>query len=319
MLAVFSLVAPIFGLIGLGLLTAKIRWLDASAGRILAQFGYKVAMPALLFRTLSSVGMPEASPLSLIASYVLAITATWLLATLATRVILRRPAGDAPSIAMGSCFGNGVMLGIPLLLGAFGNAAATPIAVLVTIETIYLWVLATLHMEVASRGIGSISFGAVWAILRDVATNPMVASITLGIAWAATGLTIPPLADRLLALLAQSAVPVSLFALGMTLAAYGIAGQIRTLSLILILKMAIYPAMALLLAHHVFELPPAWTAALLVFTSMPVGANAFVFAARYDRAIGSVSAAVAVSTAIAVVSVTAILAVLQIMGLVATP
>jgi malonate transporter and related proteins len=77
--------------------------------------------------------------------------------------------------------------------------------------------------------------------------------------------------------------------------------------------------MALVLAHYVFELPPVWTAALLVFTSMPVGANAFVFASRYERAIGSVSAAVAVSTAIAVVSMTAILAVLQIMGLAATP
>lgn len=319
MLAVFSLVAPIFGLIGLGLLTAKIQWLDASAGRILAQFGYKVAMPALLFRALSSADMPQSSPLHLVASYFLAITATWILATLSTRFILRRPAEDAPSIAMGSCFGNGVMLGIPVLLGAFGNAAATPIAFLVTIETIYLWVLATLHMEIALRGVRSISFAAVWAILRDVAANPIVASVILGIAWAATGLTIPPLADRLLALLAQSAVPVSLFALGMTLAAYGIAGQLPTLSLILALKMAIYPTMALLLAHYVFELPPVWTAALLVFTSMPVGANAFVFAARYDRAIGSVSAAVAVSTAIAVVSVTAILAVLQTMGLAATP
>lgn len=317
MLAVFSLVAPIFGLIGLGLFTAKIQWLDANAGRILAQFGYKVAMPALLFRALSSADMPDSSPVHLVASYFIAITTTWILATLATRVILRRPAEDAPSIAMGACFGNGVMLGIPLLLGAFGNAAATPIAFLVTIETIYLWVLATLHMEVAQRGVRSISFGAVWAILLDVAANPIVASVILGIAWAATGLTIPSLADRLLALLAQSAVPVSLFALGMTLAAYGIAGQVRTLSLILILKMAIYPALALALAHYVFELPPVWTAALLVFTSMPVGANAFVFAARYDRAVGSVSAAVAVSTAIAVVSVTVILAVLQMIGLAA--
>jgi malonate transporter len=255
----------------------------------------------------------------LIASYFLAISAPWLIATLATRVVLRRPAEDAPSIAIGSCFGNGVMLGIPLLLGAFGNAAATPIAFLVTLETIYLWILGTLHMEIASRGVRSISFGAVWAILRDVAANPIVASVILGIVWATTGLTIPPLADRLLALLAQSAVPVSLFALGMTLAAYGIAGQMRTLSLILILKMAIYPALALVLAHYVFALPPVWTAALLVFTSMPVGANAFVFAARYERAIGSVSAAVAVSTAIAVVSVTAILAMLQVMGLAATP
>jgi malonate transporter len=319
MLAVFSLVAPSFGLIGLGLLTARIQWLDASAGRILAQFGYKVAMPALLFRTMSAADMPASSPLNLVASYFLAISATWLIATLATRVVLRRPAEDAPSIAIGSCFGNGVMLGIPLLLGAFGNAAATPIAFLVTLETIYLWILGTLHMEIASRGVRSISFGAVWAILRDVAANPIVASVILGIVWATTGLTIPPLADRLLALLAQSAVPVSLFALGMTLAAYGIAGQMRTLSLILILKMAIYPALALVLAHYVFALPPVWTAALLVFTSMPVGANAFVFAARYERAIGSVSAAVAVSTAIAVVSVTAILAMLQVMGLAATP
>jgi malonate transporter len=268
---------------------------------------------------MSAADMPASSPLNLVASYFLAISATWLIATLATRVVLRRPAEDAPSIAIGSCFGNGVMLGIPLLLGAFGNAAATPIAFLVTLETIYLWILGTLHMEIASRGVRSISFGAVWAILRDVAANPIVASVILGIVWATTGLTIPPLADRLLALLAQSAVPVSLFALGMTLAAYGIAGQMRTLSLILILKMAIYPALALVLAHYVFALPPVWTAALLVFTSMPVGANAFVFAARYERAIGSVSAAVAVSTAIAVVSVTAILAMLQVMGLAATP
>jgi predicted permease len=319
MLAVFSLVAPIFGLIGLGLFTAKIRWLDAAAARILAEFGYKVAMPALLFRTMSAADMPASSPLDLIASYFLAISTTWLIATGATRVILGRPAEDAPSIAIGSCFGNGVMLGIPLLLGAFGNAAATPIAFLVTLETIYLWVLGTLHMEIASRGLRAISFGAIAGILKDVARNPIVASVIAGIAWAATGLATPPLADRLLALLAQSAVPISLFALGMSLAAYGIAGQVRTLSLILILKMAIYPAMAFALARYVFELPPVWTAALLVFTSMPVGANAFVFAARYDRAVGSVSAAVAVSTAIAVVSVTIVLAVLQMMGLAATP
>jgi len=34
--------------------------------------------------------------------------------------------------------------------------------------------------------------------------------------------------------------------------------------------------------------------------AMPVGANAFLFAAKYDRAVGSVSAAIAVSTVVAV-------------------
>ena len=64
-----------------------------------------------------------------------------------------------------------------------------------------------------------------------------------------------------------------------------------------------------------FGLTPLWAGALAVFTSMPVGANAFVFAARYERAVGSVSAAVAISTLLAVLTVTAMLAVLQALGL----
>jgi predicted permease len=226
-------------------------------------------------------------------------------------LLLRRPAADAPSVAMGACFGNGVMLGIPLILGALGNEAGTPIAILVTVETAYLWILATLHMEVASRGLRSMSFAAVGGILRDVALNPIVGSVLLGIAWAASGLTIPPVVDKLLSLLAQSAIPVALFALGMSLAAYSIKGQVGTMTLICGLKLIFYPALALMFALWVFDLPLIWASALLLFTSMPVGANAFVFAALYDRAVGSVSAAIAVSTVIAVVSVTIVLAILR--------
>jgi malonate transporter and related proteins len=311
MLSVISLIAPVFGLIGLGFLAARLRWLDPSATRALSEFGYRVAVPALLFRVMSSTSMPQVSPLRLLGAYFAAITTIWVLATLATLVLLRRPAADAPAIAMGSCFGNGVMLGIPLILGALGNDAATPIALLVTVETAYLWILATLHMEIAGRGLGSISFAAIGGILRDVARNPIVGSVALGVAWAASGLTIPAIPDKLLALLAQSAIPIALFALGMSLSAYSIKGEIATMTLICALKLAFYPALALTFALWVFELPLLWASALFLFTSMPVGANAFVFAALYDRAVGSVSAAIAVSTVIAVISVTIVLAILR--------
>jgi predicted permease len=311
MLSVISLIAPVFGLIGLGFLAARLRWLDPSATRALSEFGYRVAVPALLFRVMSSTSMPQVSPLRLLGAYFAAITTIWILATLATWALLRRPTADAPVIAMGSCFGNGVMLGIPLILGALGNDAATPIALLVTVETAYLWILATLHMEIAGRGLRSISFAAVGGILRDVARNPIVGSVALGVAWAASGLTIPAIPDKLLSLLAQSAIPIALFALGMSLAAYSIKGEIATMTLICALKLAFYPALALTFALWVFELPLLWASALFLFTSMPVGANAFVFAALYDRAVGSVSAAIAVRTVIAVISVTIVLAILR--------
>lgn len=319
MLAILSLVVPVFGLIGLGFLAARLRWLEAGATRALAEFGYKIAVPALLFRAMASVGMPEASPLRLYGAYFAAITTTWVMGSLATLILLRRPAMDAPAVAMGACFGNGVMLGIPLILGALGNGATVPVAFLVTVETVFLWVLATLHMEIASRGLKSVSLGAVGGILRDVARNPIVGSVLLGVAWAASGLEMPALPDKLLALLAQSAVPVALFALGMSLAGYNIHGQIGTMALICVLKLAFYPMLALVFALWVFELPPLWAATLFLFTSMPVGANAFVFAALYDRAVGSVSAAIAVSTVIAVFSLTVVLAIVQAGWLFARP
>ncbi len=315
MLSVLSLVLPVFGLIGLGLLTARLRWLDINAARVLSEFGYKIALPALLFRAMSAADLSATSPLPLMGAYFTGITTMWIVATLATWLVLRRPAADGASIAMATCFGNGVMLGIPLILSALGDAAATPIAFLVTVETAYLWILATLHIETASRGVRSISFSALGTILYDVARNPIVASVLLGLAWSVSGISMPALPDRLIALLAQSAVPVSLFALGMSLASYGLKGEVATMSLVCGLKLAVYPALALMLGLYVFELPPLWAATLFVFTSMPVGANAFLFASRYDRAVGSVSAAVAVSTAIAVISVTIVLALVRALGL----
>jgi malonate transporter len=65
----------------------------------------------------------------------------------------------------------------------------------------------------------------------------------------------------------------------------------------------------------VFGLTPLWAGALAVFSCMPLGANAFIFASRYERAVGSVSAAVAVSVVLSVLTVTATLTILQAMGL----
>ena len=111
----------------------------------------------------------------------------------------------------------------------------------------------------------------------------------------------------------QSADPLraALFSLGLSLAAYKIKGQAATLSLIVLVKLLIYPAVAYALAVWVFDLPPLWTSILLLFAAMPVGANAYLFAIRYDRAVNSVSASIAVSTLLAVMTVAALLYVLK--------
>ncbi|MFM9943388.1 MAG: AEC family transporter [Hyphomicrobiaceae bacterium] len=315
MLAILLLVAPIFAVIALGFTCAKARYLVDGAVRGLVDYGYKVAMPAMLIRAMAQVGDVPVSPLRLLGAYGGSIIATWALATLATHLILRRPATDAPSIAMGACFGNGVMLGIPLILAAFGPDAATPIAFLVSIETAFLWLLGMTHYELAARGPRAMSLAGLGGIFVVVAKNPIVLAIVAGLGLRYGELQIPELPDRILALVGQSAIPVSLFGLGMALAAYDIRGQVSSIVLLCILKMLLYPALAFMLATQVFDLPPVWTGALVLFSAMPVGNNAFLFAARYDKAVGSVSAAVAISTPLAVLTVTVVIVLLQAAGL----
>jgi malonate transporter and related proteins len=315
MLAIVMLVAPVFGLIAIGWGAGRVRYVSEAAGPLLSEFAYKTLIPALLFRAMATMSPPAQSPWLLAGAYGTGVALVWITATLATLLLLRRPAADAPAIAFATTFGNGLMLGIPLILSAFGSDAATPVAILVTCDSIMLWLLGTLHMELTLRGAGSGSLGSIARTVLDLARNPIIAAVILGTLWRWSGFALPGTADKLIALLGEAAIPVSLTALGMTLARYEIKGQTPTLLLITTLKLVVFPAVALWLGLFAFDLTPVWAGTLAVFSSMPVGANAFVFAARYERAVGSVSAVVAFSTVIAVLTVTAMLAILQGLGL----
>jgi malonate transporter and related proteins len=309
-LAVLSIVTPVFALMGLGFLAAKLRVLPDGSAQVLAQFGFKIAMPALLFRAMLSSGALQGSTWRLLAAYFLASLIIWLLATLAAWLLLRRPAEDHAPLAMGAAFGNTVMLGVPIAITAFGPEVTAPAALLIAVETPLLWIMATLHMEAAKRG-SRVSMSALAGVLKDLAANPIVASLVLGLVGRSLGLAIPDVPDRILALLGQAAVPTALFAMGMTLATFRVGGgDSGMLGLMAGLKLAVFPLLVWLFATLLFDLPSPWAALATLLAAMPVGANAFLFAARYDRLAPAVSAAIAVSTIAAVVTVSALLVVL---------
>lgn len=314
MLAILALVAPLFSLILAGWIALRSGYMGRDTTRVLAEFGYKAAAPALLFRTLATAGDFKTSPLRLLGAYLSAILAVWILATFAARFVLRRPVEDGPAIAMGSCFGNGVMLGIPLFLSVFGAEAAAPLALLLSLEAPLLWTLGTLHMAVVRQGRSAGLGPAFIGIVKDLVRNPILIAIVAGALWRQTGLPIPAVLDQILALLGQAAVPVSLFALGMALAMYEVKGEAPTVTVICVLKLFAYPALAFFLAINAFGVPPAVAAVFLIYTCMPVGANAFLFATRNERAIGPISAALAVSTIIAIGTLTVVLALLKSHG-----
>ena len=217
-------------------------------------------------------------------------------------MFLKRPAADAPAIAMTSAFGNSLMLGLPLAIGVYGNLATPVVALILAVHAPIWWVLGMLHSSVTGDFTGQSRFSIVKSTISDLTRNPIILGIAAGVLWRMTGLPLPATIDRLLELMAQASVPTALVALGLSLVNFEIRGQWPTLSSMLLLKLALMPALAWAIATYVFQLDATTRGIIVIIAAMPTGANAFLFAVRLDRAVNSTSGAVALGTLLAAVT-----------------
>jgi predicted permease len=304
---VIMTVAPVFGASLLGLVIAKLRYLPEGAQRPIIEFVFRIAIPALLFRTMVEAPAATGSPFALWGAFFGAIAANWIATALASRVLLGRPPGDAAPLALAACFGNLVLLGLPMALTAFGPEAATPMAIIFLLELPVMWFAAVLHLTLAEgMAVGSLG-KSLTKMGLDLLRNPIVVALIAGAIWRETGLGIHPIPHRILELLGQAATPGSLIALGLSLAAFRMSGQVSTIAVVTALKLVTLPAMAWYLAFHVFDLPPVWAAVVVLFCAMPTGAVAFLFATEHQRAVEQVSAIIAVSVAASVATISVVL------------
>lgn len=116
--------------------------------------------------------------------------------------------------------------------------------------------------------------------------------------------------DDTLALIGKAAAPVSLFAVGATLATCRIAGDLREALVMTALKLLVLPVVVWASATFVFDLRPEWITVAVVAAAMPAGANVYVFARKYDIYVNRATAVVLLSTVLSVVTLTALIATL---------
>lgn len=299
-MATVLIVAPVFALIAAGYASVLFRFVSEGAHKGISEFAFSIAIPALLFRTIVVSEFPDVSPWRMWGAYYGALALTWI-AALAISALLRerRATGeDGVVFAIGSVYGNIVMLGIPLVLSALGNAAAAPMSLILSVNTPLLWLCGILQMELVSRKRTGSVLSVIRPVLADLARNPLMLGIGFGVVWRFTGLGLNPVVDKTIELLAQAGSPAALIALGITLFRFEVKGEMLSVVAMSALKLLAMPAVAFALAK-LFNLPPIVTAVVVLFAAMPTGANAYIFAVQYQRLVNPVSGAVALGTLLA--------------------
>lgn len=294
-----AVVLPVFGIIAIGYVASWIGLVSERVGEGLNEFIFVIAMPALLLRTMLTNELPGEVPWNLWLAYVGGIGAAWALTHAIARKVFQTPPLEAVVAGLGVGQGNVVVAGIPLVLKAFGDSAAIPVALLLVINLPLTMTVATLLLEGTAGGVGAAAFKK---LARGISTHPILLGIFAGLICKSLGLKLAGPADVIVSQLGQSGPPAALFALGMALRHYGFGARLGLSFLLSFMKLLIAPLFVYLLARYVFALPPVFTAVAVLFAGMPVGINVYLFAARYKTGVGLTSAAIAMSTALAIVS-----------------
>jgi malonate transporter len=314
MSSVLTTILPVFGLIALGFLCARTRFISPAAGQGLSQVVFNLAMPALLFRTVAEMDQQALSPWPLWAALFGGIVIIWIVTTLIARTTSLIDAAPA-SAAMGASFGNLAMLGLPLALAHFGDRAALPVGLILSIHAPILWLAAVIHIEAAGQG----QLPSVLVVLRQLVNqlirNPIVLALLFGTLWRVGGLGLHPVADNFLGLLGEAGIPMALMALGLSLAGYSLKGQWRAVFTLMTLKMLGLPVVVWLIARYLVGLDPFWTQIALMLAAMPTGANAYLFAERYASGTAPVSGAIALGTAVSLLTLSGLFLLMD-MGLI---
>lgn len=308
MLGILSIVAPVFGLIALGYAFGRLGWLSPIAEQGVSEFAFRLAIPALLMKTVATAELGDLSIAGVWLSFYGAIATTYIASVFSTHFILKRPPQDAASIAMSCLFGNAVMLGIPISLTTYGPAAAAPLALILSVHAPSLWLLTTLHARIADSSTSTHPGEILKTLVQDLGQNPIIIGILLGLLWRFSGVPVPEVALKLLNLLAQAGVPAALVGLGLSLVRFEIKGQVPTLSMIVVLKLLLMPLIAFTLGRFVFDLDPIPLGVVAILASVPTGANAYIFATKNGRAVNSASGAVALGTVLSALTVSLLLA-----------
>lgn len=297
------IVAPVFALIAAGYAAVLFRFVSEGAHKGISEFAFSIAIPALLFRTIVVSEFPDVGPWRMWGAYYGALALTWIAALMISALLRGRRGSseDGVVFAIGSVYGNIVMLGIPLVLSALGNEAAGPMALILSVNTPLLWLCGILQMELVSRKETGSPLAIIWPVIADLARNPLMLAIGFGVLWRLTGLGLTPVVDRTIELLAQAGSPTALIALGINLFRFEVKGEKLSILVMCALKLLAMPAAAFVLAR-LLDLPPVAAGVVVLFAAMPTGANAYIFAVQYQRLVNPVSGAVALGTLLAAVT-----------------
>ena len=306
MTAVLDIVVPLFGIGVLGYLAARQGWFSSHASEGLARLVFDWAVPLMLLRVFATTPLPDRFPWDLLAAFYVPAACVYGLGMLVARKAFDRTFPEQIVTGFSCAFGNSVLVGLPLVLLTFGEAASVPFFILLSVHGLGYFTITTVLLESSrnrARSIPTLVLSTAKGLLR----NPLILGLASGLILNRLHIELPRPVDTITGYMQQAVLPCALFSLGAALFSYGFAGRLSQAVFVVAAKTIVFPALVWMVAVHVFALPTLSAMMATLLAATPSGVNTYLFAQRYEAAPRLATTAVFLSHVVSVLTLTALL------------
>jgi len=305
LIGLFNLLAPFFGLIGLGFFCGRMVKQPEAGLAWMQFFLIYVALPCMFYRLIADKPLDELANWPFIAATTFSTACAFLL-SFATGWRYTRDLPQSVMQGVAGSYSNIGYMGPPLILAAIGTSASAPVVLIFVFDNLFLFSVVPLLMSMA--GLDKLSLPAtIRRIVWRVATHPFNIATAVGIAASYLHLELPGPVDKMVSWLSGAAAPCALFILGVTVALRPMRQMPGEVPALVFIKLILHPLLVWVALSAVGDFGASWTYAAMVMAALPPALNIFVISTQYNVGVERASACVLVGTLASMVTLTGVL------------
>ena len=306
MSSIFLVVLGVFGYIIIGYAIGKlkifpnylIRWFDFTS--------FNILLPLALIAFFWKIEFPNINIFNLIFSFFGSGILIFMIGFFISLIVLRLKTDDSALMGLGSCFGNSVALGIPLIYSLLGPVNSMPYMILVFFHGFIHFTYTTLIIE-GYRNRDSSLILIILKSLIGIFKNIVLLGMIIGIVLNYSSTEPPEILNVVLDILTKFSLPAVLISLGLSLSNFKISEYFNFSLILTSLKNFIHPVIAFILAKYFFSMSPTLVFIVTLAAALPSGSQTYYFSYRYDALKQIISSNIVLSTFVSFITIPVIL------------
>lgn len=279
MLEIIRLILPIYLLIAVGFAIIRTGYAGGEDLRGAGRLVIRLFLPIMIFSSIAGTGTDTQSHMRVYLIYTLGSVLSYAIGYMTAR-LAGKDHGVGAFEAMGCSCSNSAFFGLPIITVAYGPQVALEIfTVALLVENVLIIPLAIAIIETDS----GLTWRKIKRLLGGMARNPLLLAAVAGLIWRTSGLEIPQVFARAIALLAPVAAPVALLSVGGSVAELSLHAFRWGVARIVICKLVGHPVSVALICLVFARDMPQLAGGLILNAALPMMASYMLFGQRFQR------------------------------------